>query len=207
MHTTAGAVAIGARPFLVAFNVYLGPASNLAVAKQVAKAVRGSSGGLRYVKALGLEVDGQAQVSMNLVDTERTPLHRAYEAVRTEAQAHGVTPTWSEIVGLVPERVLLDAGIRHVQLRGIQPRTIAGAPDPRRARRRGPSLSDFVPQPSPRRRRRPAAEAWPPTVGALAAALRRNGRRADRRPAPSSRLPMPTMRELSARRSRHWPRR
>src|SRR6185437_13856563 len=85
LHPSAGAVAIGARPFLVAYNVYLGAASNLAVAKDVAKAVRGSSGGLRYVKALGLEVDGQAQVSMNLVDTDRTPLYRAYEAVRTEA--------------------------------------------------------------------------------------------------------------------------
>jgi fructose-1,6-bisphosphatase/inositol monophosphatase family enzyme len=79
VHPTAGAVAIGARPFLVAYNVYLGPASNLAVAKEVAKAVRGSSGGLRYVKAMGFEVDGQAQVSMNLVDTERTPLHVAFD--------------------------------------------------------------------------------------------------------------------------------
>jgi glutamate formiminotransferase/formiminotetrahydrofolate cyclodeaminase len=121
IHPTAGAVAIGARPFLVAFNVYLGPATNLPIAKLVAKAVRGSSGGLRYVKALGLEVDGQAQVSMNLVDTEQTPLHRAYEAVRTEAMALGVTPTWSELVGLIPERVLLDAGVRHVQLRGFSP--------------------------------------------------------------------------------------
>lgn len=124
IHPTAGAVAIGARPFLVAFNVYLGPATNLPAAKLVAKAVRGSSGGLRYVKALGLEVDGQAQVSMNLVDTDQTPLHRAYEAVRTEAAALGVTPTWSEIVGLVPERVLIDAGVRHVQLRGLAPSQI-----------------------------------------------------------------------------------
>src|SRR4029079_17100823 len=90
VHPAAGAVVIGARPFLVAYNVYLGPASNVPVAKEVAKAVRGSSGGLRYGKALGLEVDGQAQVSMNLVDTERTPLHRAYELVRQEAAAHGV---------------------------------------------------------------------------------------------------------------------
>src|SRR5499426_2639439 len=81
-HATAGAVAIGARPFLVAYNVYLGPATNLSVAKNVAKAVRGSSGGLRYVKGLGLEVDGQAQVSMNLVDTERTPVFRAFEVVK-----------------------------------------------------------------------------------------------------------------------------
>ena len=119
LHATAGATAIGARPFLVAYNVYLGDRSNLHVAKEVAKAVRGSSGGLRHVKGLGLEVDGQAQVSMNLVDTERTPMHRAFELVRNEAAAHGVAPTWSEIVGLVPERVLLEAGARHVQLRGF----------------------------------------------------------------------------------------
>jgi glutamate formiminotransferase/formiminotetrahydrofolate cyclodeaminase len=116
IHSTFGAVAIGARPFLVAYNVYLGPAANMDVARRVAKAVRGSSGGLKGVKALALEVDGQAQVSMNLVDTERTPMHRAFDMVRTEAEAWGVTPTWSEIVGLVPERVLFDAGIRHVQL-------------------------------------------------------------------------------------------
>jgi len=117
VHPTAGAVAIGARPFLVAYNVYLGAASNLPVAKEAAKAVRGSSGGLRFVKALGLEVDGQAQVSMNLVDTERTPLHRAYEMVKAEALAHGVQPTWSEIVGLVPERVLFETAARSVGLR------------------------------------------------------------------------------------------
>lgn len=119
VHATAGATAIGARPFLVAYNVYLGDKSNLPVAKEVAKAIRGSSGGLRYIKGLGMEVDGQAQVSMNLVDTERTPLHRAFEMVRMEAEAHGVSPTWSEIVGLVPERVLFEAGARHVQLRGF----------------------------------------------------------------------------------------
>jgi glutamate formiminotransferase/formiminotetrahydrofolate cyclodeaminase len=119
VHATAGAVAIGARPFLVAYNVYLGPAANLPVAKEVAKAIRGSSGGYVGIKGLGLEVDGQAQVSMNLVDLERTPLHRAYEAVEREARAHGVEPTWSELVGLVPERALLDAGARHIRLRGF----------------------------------------------------------------------------------------
>src|SRR5919112_4836855 len=124
VHPTAGAVAVGARPFLVAYNVYLGPASNVPVAKEVAKAVRGSSGGLRYVKALGLEVDGQAQVSMNLVDTEKTPLHRAFDVVRMEAAAHGVAPTWSEVVGLVPERVLHDAAARHVQLRNFSPEMV-----------------------------------------------------------------------------------
>jgi glutamate formiminotransferase/formiminotetrahydrofolate cyclodeaminase len=119
LHPTAGATAVGARPFLVAYNVYLGDATQLPVAKEIAKAIRGSSGGLRYVKGLGMEVDGQAQVSMNLVDTEKTPLHRVFEIVKAEAAAHGVSPTWSEIVGLVPERVLLEAGARHVQLRGF----------------------------------------------------------------------------------------
>lgn len=116
VHPTAGAVAIGARPFLVAYNVYLGAKENLVVAKKVAKAVRGSSGGLKYVKGLGLEVDGQAQVSMNLVDIDQTPMHRAFDAVKMEATAAGVATTWSEIVGLVPERALFDAAVRHLQL-------------------------------------------------------------------------------------------
>lgn len=121
VHPTAGAVAIGARPFLVAYNVYLGDKANLPVAKKVAKAVRGSSGGLKYVKGLGLEVDGQAQVSMNLVDIDQTPMHRAFEVVKLEAEASGITPTWSEIVGLVPERALFDAAVRHLQLDRFTP--------------------------------------------------------------------------------------
>lgn len=143
IHATAGAVAIGARPFLVAYNVYLGPAANLQVAKDVAKALRHSTGGLRYVKALGLEVDGQAQVSMNLVDTEKTPLFRAFEMVKLEAAAQGVVPTWSEIVGLVPERALLETAARHVQLRNFSPEMVLE----RRVRdavQGGQSLSGFV---------------------------------------------------------------
>ena len=116
VHPTAGGIAVGARPFLVAYNVYLGDTSNLAVAKRVAKAVRASSGGLPHVKALGLEVDGQAQVSMNLVDIDQTPIHRAFEAVQSEAASDGVPVTWSEIVGLVPERALVGAGARYLQL-------------------------------------------------------------------------------------------
>jgi len=143
VHPTAGAVAIGARPFLVAYNVYLGPSSNLAIAKEVAKAVRGSSGGLRYVKAMGFEVDGQAQVSMNLVDTERTPLHVAFDVVRTEAEARGVTPTWSEIVGLVPERALFDAAARHVRLRNFSLDMVLEQ-KVRRAVTGGETLSGFV---------------------------------------------------------------
>ena len=116
IHPTAGAIAIGARPILVAYNVYLGPESNLDVAKKVAAAVRGSSGGLAHVKGMGIVVDGQAQVSMNLVDTDKTPVHRAFDVVKMEAAAQGVSTTWSEVVGLIPERQLLEAGIRHLQL-------------------------------------------------------------------------------------------
>ena len=117
IHPTCGAIAIGARPFLVAYNVYLGPASNLQIAKNVAKAVRGSSGGFRYVKGLGLEVDGQAQVSMNLVDTEKTAMHTAFDFVKMRAEAEGAQVTWSEIVGLVPEKVLFDTAASHLQLK------------------------------------------------------------------------------------------
>src|SRR5439155_15152151 len=169
IHPTAGAVAIGARPFLVAYNVYLGDAHNVPVAKEVAKSVRGSTGGLRYVKALGLEVDGQAQVSMNLVDTERTPLFRAFDVVKMEAESRGVTPTWSEIVGLVPERALFDTAARHVQLRDFTPEMVLE----RRVRASvegGESLGGFVaavaaPTPAP------GGGSVAAHAGALAAAL------------------------------------
>lgn len=120
-HPTAGAVAIGARPFLVAYNIYLGPSANLPVAKKVAKSVRGSSGGFKYVKGLGLDVDGQAQVSMNLVDTIQTPMHHVFDFVRQEAESQGVNVTWSEIVGLVPEKALFDAAASHLQLTKFTP--------------------------------------------------------------------------------------
>jgi glutamate formiminotransferase/formiminotetrahydrofolate cyclodeaminase len=116
IHPTFGAVAIGARPFLVAYNIYLGRASNLALAKAIAKSTRESSGGFPAVKALGLEVDGQAQVSMNLVDTEKTPLHKVFDFVKEKAGEAGVAVTWSEIIGLVPERVLFSAAADHLQL-------------------------------------------------------------------------------------------
>lgn len=169
IHPTAGATAIGARPFLVAYNVYLGPASNLDVAKAVAKAVRGSSGGLRYVKGLGLEVDGQAQVSMNLVDTEKTPLYRAFDMVKMEAEAHGVSPTWSEIVGLVPERALFETAARHLQLRDFTPDMVLEN-RVRRAVQGGESLSGFissVASPSPT----PGGGSVAAHAGALGAAL------------------------------------
>jgi glutamate formiminotransferase len=123
-HPTAGAVAVGARPFLVAFNVYLGPAANLPVAREVARLVRAASGGPPGVKALALEVDGQAQLSMNLTDVDRTPPLAAYERVAAEAGARGVAPTWSELVGLVPERALDADGARRAGVRDFGPHRV-----------------------------------------------------------------------------------
>jgi glutamate formiminotransferase/formiminotetrahydrofolate cyclodeaminase len=143
IHPTCGAIAIGARPFLVAYNVYLGPASNLQIAKNVAKAVRGSSGGFKYVKGLGLEVDGQAQVSMNLVDTEKTALHTAFDFVKMRAEAEGAQVTWSEIVGLVPERVMFDAAASHLQLRQFTPKQVLER-QVREVMSGGESVSGFV---------------------------------------------------------------
>jgi glutamate formiminotransferase len=107
-HPTAGAVVIGARKFLVAYNVYL-QTKDVEIAKKVAKAVRYSSGGLRAVKGMGVEVRGQAQVSMNLTDTDLTPIARVFEYVKREAARYGVGVQSSEIVGLIPKRALEDA--------------------------------------------------------------------------------------------------
>ncbi len=121
IHKSAGATAIGARPFLVAYNVYLGTADNLPLAKTIAKSVRESSGGFKAVKGLGMEVDGQSQVSMNLVDTDQTALHTVFSFIRDTAKAEGVDITWSEIIGLVPERVLFDAAKSHLNLAQFTP--------------------------------------------------------------------------------------
>ena len=107
-HPSAGAVVIGARKFLVAYNVYL-QTKDVEVAKKIAKAVRFSSGGFRAVKAMGVEVRGQAQVSMNLTDTDLTPIARVFEFVKREAARYGVQTQSSEIVGLVPKRAIEDA--------------------------------------------------------------------------------------------------
>jgi glutamate formiminotransferase/formiminotetrahydrofolate cyclodeaminase len=121
IHQSAGATAIGARPFLVAYNVYLGPATNLPLAKAIAKSVRESSGGFKAVKGLGLEVDGQAQVSMNLVDTDQTALHTVFDFISAKAAEENVEVTWSEIIGLVPERVLFDGAKDHLKLAQFTP--------------------------------------------------------------------------------------
>ena len=108
VHPTAGATVVGARKFLVAYNVFLNT-PDVAIAKKIAKAVRFSTGGLRYVKAAGFLVRGMAQVSMNLTDFEQTPVHRAFEFVKREAERYGVIPVSSEIVGLIPKLALEQA--------------------------------------------------------------------------------------------------
>ncbi|MEM6527613.1 MAG: glutamate formimidoyltransferase [Chloroflexota bacterium] len=114
-HGTAGAVVIGAREPLVAYNAYLST-DDVSIAKAIAKAVRASGGGLPYLKAIGLLVDGRAQVSMNLIDFRQTPLYIVTEAVRTEAAKHGTIVTETELVGLVPQQALIDAAIASLGL-------------------------------------------------------------------------------------------
>ncbi|NIO70950.1 MAG: glutamate formimidoyltransferase [Anaerolineae bacterium] len=116
----AGATAIGARPPLVAFNVYLNT-DDVAIAQAIARAVRHSSGGLRYVKALGLLVEGRAQVSMNLTDYRQTPIYRVVEMIRREAARYGLTIASSEVVGLIPNEALVDAARFYLQLDGFSP--------------------------------------------------------------------------------------
>jgi glutamate formiminotransferase / formiminotetrahydrofolate cyclodeaminase len=108
VHPTAGATAIGARPFLVAYNVYLNT-QEIGVAKEIAKQIRTSSGGLPGVQASGFIVDGLAQVSMNLLDIDITSPAVVYNAIKVRAEKQGVEVRMSEIVGLIPERALIGA--------------------------------------------------------------------------------------------------
>jgi glutamate formiminotransferase/formiminotetrahydrofolate cyclodeaminase len=106
-HPTAGAVVVGARKFLIAYNVNLGT-SDVNIAKRIAKTIRFSSGGFRYVKSMGVTLASRnlAQVSINLTDFEQTPIHLVFETVRREAERYGVPVVGSEIVGLIPKKAL-----------------------------------------------------------------------------------------------------
>ncbi len=116
----AGGTIIGARQPLIAFNIYL-TTSDVAIAQRIARSVRHSSGGLRYVKALGLLVDGRAQVSMNLTNFRRTPIAQVVEMVRREAQRYGVSLQNCEMVGLAPQEALVDAAVWYTQLDQFDP--------------------------------------------------------------------------------------
>jgi glutamate formiminotransferase len=105
LHPTAGASAVGARRFLIAFNLYL-DRPDVAIARAIAKDIRQSGGGLAGVKAMGVSAQGQAQVSMNITDFTRTPVGEVYAAVKEKALRHGAAPARAELIGLIPEAAL-----------------------------------------------------------------------------------------------------
>ena len=121
-HPSAGASVVGARMPLIAYNINLGT-SDLDIAKRIAKGIRHSSGGYRFVKAMGVMLEARriAQVSINMTDFKRTPLHRVLETVRSEAARYGVPVVGSEIVGLVPAEALMDAADHYLQLESFNP--------------------------------------------------------------------------------------
>ncbi|MEF8725428.1 MAG: glutamate formimidoyltransferase [Candidatus Bipolaricaulota bacterium] len=117
IHPTAGVTAIGARKPLVAFNVNL-RTDELTIARDIARKIRHSNGGLRYCKAMGvdLEARGVVQVSMNMTDYTQTSLQQAFELIRVEANRHGVEIKGSEIVGLVPSDALIEVAKHYLRL-------------------------------------------------------------------------------------------
>jgi len=122
LHPTAGVTVVGARKFLIAYNVNLNT-SDVSIANKIAKAIRFSSGGLRYVKSMGVELKARnlAQVSINLTDFEQTPMHRVYAIVKREAERYGAVPAGSEIVGLVPKKAIEMAADYFLQLENFSP--------------------------------------------------------------------------------------
>ena len=125
LHPTAGVTVVGARKFLVAYNVNLNT-PDISVANKIAKAIRFSNGGFRYVKSMGVELKARnlAQVSINLTDYEQTPMHRVYEAVKREAARYGAIPVGSEIVGLVPKKAIEMAADYFLQLENFSPNQV-----------------------------------------------------------------------------------
>ena len=125
LHPTAGVTVVGARKFLIAYNVNLNT-SDVGIANKIAKAIRFSSGGLRYVKSMGVELKARnlAQVSINLTDFEQTPMHRVYEMVKREAARYGAMPVGSEIVGLIPKKAIEMAADFFLQLENFSPEQV-----------------------------------------------------------------------------------
>jgi len=117
VHPSAGATAVGARFPLIAYNIYL-RTDNVKIAQEIARAIRFSSGGLRYLKALGFEIKerGQVQVSMNLTNYEATPIFRVFDLVAREAERYGISVASSEIVGLIPQKALDSSAGYHLRL-------------------------------------------------------------------------------------------
>lgn len=120
MMSKAGACVIGAREALIAFNVFLNT-TELHIARDIAQKIRASGDGLPYVKALGLMVDGRAQVSMNLTNYRKTPIHRVVEFIRREAAQYGCMIYRCELIGLVPQDALFDAAAWYLQMHDFTP--------------------------------------------------------------------------------------
>jgi len=122
LHPTAGATVVGARKFLIAYNINLNT-PDLEIAKRIGKNIRFSNGGLRYVKAMGVDLRARnlAQVSINLTDFEQTPIHRVFEMVKREAERYGVTIVGSEIVGLIPKRAIELTADFYLQFENFSP--------------------------------------------------------------------------------------
>jgi glutamate formiminotransferase / formiminotetrahydrofolate cyclodeaminase len=125
IHPTAGAVVVGVRKFLIAYNVNLGT-PDLNIAKKIAKTIRFSTGGLRYVKSMGIMLEGrnQAQVSINLTDFEQTSMHLVFETVKREAERYGVPVVGSEIVGLIPKKALEMAADYFLRIENFRPELV-----------------------------------------------------------------------------------
>ncbi|HEY2825001.1 MAG TPA: glutamate formimidoyltransferase [Gemmatimonadales bacterium] len=165
IHPTAGATAIGARPFLVAYNIYL-ETSDVALAERIAKEIRTSSGGLPALQAKGFDVSGRAQVSMNLLDIDVTSPAIVFDLVRDKAQLAGVAVHASELVGLIPERAVLDAAEHYLKLPDVTPHLL----EARVRAAQGPTLDGWIDElagPSPT----PGGGSAAALAGALAAAL------------------------------------
>jgi glutamate formiminotransferase len=122
LHPTAGATVVGARKFLIAYNIDL-DTPDVSIARRIARAIRYSSGGFRYVKAMGVALASRnlAQVSMNLTDFEQTPIHRVFETVRAEAERSGVAVVGSEVVGLIPKKALEMAAEHFLRIQNFRP--------------------------------------------------------------------------------------
>ncbi len=138
-----GATVIGVRPFLIAYNLYLN-SDDVAVADRIARAVRFSSGGLRFVQAKGFLREGQAQVSMNLTNFDKTPIYRVQEMVKREAAQVGLTVTKAELVGLIPQKALLATAKWYLQLDEMRDGQVLEYRLADSAAESGPSLADFA---------------------------------------------------------------
>jgi glutamate formiminotransferase / formiminotetrahydrofolate cyclodeaminase len=140
LHPTAGAIVVGARKFLIAYNINLNT-PNLDIAKRIGKNIRFSNGGLRYVKAMGVDLRARnlAQVSINMTDFEQTPIHRVFEMVKREAERYGVSIVGSEIVGLIPKRAIELTADFYLQLENFSPAQVL-------ENRLQASLGDSVPE-------------------------------------------------------------